>query len=563
MDRDKRFNLLVCLALMLTVAALYAPVAGFQFLSYDDRQYLLENANVNSGLSLRNLYWAFTSFYQANWHPLTWLSHMVDVQLFGLNPAGHHLVSVVLHCANSILLFLFLRQATGASWRSAVVAALFALHPLHVESVAWVAERKDVLAACFGLAALLAYVRYGRKPSFKLYLPVAGLFLLGLLAKPMLVTLPFLLLLLDYWPLARWPWTGWRRLAAEKIPLLLLSAGSCWLTFLAQNSGIVNVERPLAMKVANAAVSYSVYLKRMILPADLAVLYPFAPSIPGWQATGAVVLLAAITVLAFHLRQRQPWLLFGWLWYLGMLVPVIGLVTVGYQANADRYTYLPLIGIFIMVAWGGAALVAGHPARQRAAVGIILSVLAGCWIVARGQLMYWRDSIDLFSRAVAVTRDNFVAWNNLGAALHLSNRYGEALRAYEASLKIMPDQALPHNNIGLLLVRLGRPADALPHYRQALTLQPDYREAAGNLGVALVELGDLDGAVEQFARSVRVEIGSVEQINRFRNGFDMIRHGEYAGAVALFDEAVRREPARATDYAKLGAALIRYGRGGQ
>jgi Flp pilus assembly protein TadD len=558
MTREKSANLLICLLLLLAVVALYAPVARHPFINYDDTQYLLENPNVAAGLTLHNLRWAFTSFYQANWHPITWLSHMLDVELFDLAPGGHHLTNVLLHAANTLLLYLFLFRTTAARWPSALVAALFALHPLHVESVAWVAERKDVLSTFFGMATLLAYARHARTPGPAGYLLTLGFFALGLMSKPMLVTLPCLLLLLDIWPLCRQR-TGLVRLVVEKLPLLSMSAGASWITYTAQNTGIVNASLPLKVKLASALVAYAIYLRRMVWPSGLAILYPFEPAIPGWEVAAAGLLLSTVTVLALRQRKRFPYLPVGWFWYLGTLVPVIGLVSVGYQATADRYTYVPLVGIFIMLAWGAADFAGRSRRRQKvvAATATVILVCLAC--TARWQLGFWRSSIALFSRTVAVTAGNYVAWNNLGVACQLEGMEGAAIRAYATSLAMNPAQVPPHNNLGLILAHQGRLGEAATHYRAALAMQPDYSDASSNLGVALLRQGDLQGAVRQFARSVHVVLDSDDLVNRFSLGLGLIRGGRYAEAMARFDAVARSDPGHAKDYARLGSELIRLG----
>ncbi len=560
MLNEKRTGLFICLLLAVAVVVLYAPVARYPFINYDDSQYLLENANVSAGLTFNNLQWAFTAFYQANWHPLTWLSHMLDVQLFGLDPAGHHLSNVLLHGANTLLLYLFLFRTTSARWRSAFVAALFALHPLHVESVAWVAERKDVLSTFFGMSTLLAYGRYARNPGPGGYLLTGSCFALSLLSKPMLVTLPCLLLLLDFWPLQRWQRTGPVRLVAEKLPLLALSVSASLITYAAQNTGIVNPYVQLKFRLANAVIAYGAYLYRMVWPKGLAILYPVDYAIPAWETAAVGSMLAIVTILVLRQGGRFPYLPVGWFWYLGLLVPVIGLVNVGYQATADRYTYLPLVGVFIMLAWGAADFAGENRQRQKtmtAMAVVILICLAGA---ARWQLGFWRSSSALFSRAVAVTVNNYVAWNNLGAAYQSEEKYGAAIRAYEAALAINPSQAPPHNNLGLILAKQGRLVAAVAHYQTALTLQPGYSDASSNLGVALLRLGDLQGAVRQFARSVNVELDADELVNSFARGLGLIGAGRYTEATNQFDAAIRSNPGHALDYSRLGSVLIRQGR---
>jgi tetratricopeptide (TPR) repeat protein len=559
MSTEKRLNLFICLFLALATAAVFAPALSHPFINYDDRQYILENANVTAGLTLHNVIWAFTSFSEANWHPLTWLSHMLDVELYGLNPSGHHLTSILLHMATTLLLYLFLHRATSSPWRSALVAALFALHPLRIESVAWVAERKDVLSAFFAMATLLAYARYARNPAPAGYLLVVGCFTLGLLSKPMLVTLPCLMLLLDYWPLGRWQRSEPVRLIVEKLPLLTLTAASCWVTYTAQHSGISNPSLPLQLKLANGAVAYATYLARMIWPAKLAILYPFDQSIPAGKVTSAVVLLSLISWQSLRLRRKYPWFTVGWFWYLGTLVPVIGLINVGYQATADRYTYLPLTGIFIVIAWGLTEFAETGPVRQKSVT--ILCAIALCTLaaVSRWQLSYWQSSVRLFTRAIEVTEKNYIAWNNMGAALQLEGKDNEALNAYEQSLAIHRFQAPPHNNIGLILAKQGRLGEAVSHYLTALSIEPGYSEAGCNLGRARLLQGDYRGAVLAFAGSAKLTIEDESVLSSFAGGLQLIRGGHYREAIAGFDALIKKEPGKAGDYGRLGGLLITYG----
>jgi len=560
MVSEKTRQQLIPLLLALLTLAVYAPMLRHGFVNYDDYQYVVDNPHVSGGLTSGNIRWAFTAIYQANWHPLTWLSHMLDVELFGMSPGGHHLTSLLLHTANTLLLNRFLANSSGSRWRSACVAALFAIHPLHVESVAWVAERKDLLSGFFFMTTLLAYIRYCRSSTVAGYLLTLGSFSLGLLCKPMLVTLPCLLLLLDFWPAGRFSRKALPRLLLEKLPLLLLSAASCRITWIAQQSGIPNPSIPLKVKLANAATAYTGYLVDMSWPMELAVLYPFDHAIPQWKLVLSALVLAAVTAAALLKWRRSPYLPMGWFWYLGTLMPVIGLVTVGYQSSADRYTYLPLTGIFIIVVWGAADL-ASSLKREKATVALTaVLVIAGLAVACRWQLGFWNDSISLFTRSVAVTDDNFVAWNNLGAAYQTAGKPDEALRAYRKSLEINPAQAPPHNNIGLILASQGRLDEAIRHYATALSLAPFFREAGCNLGVALIRMGRLEEAVRQFGVVVRLTLDSTGQLERFAAGLQLIRQGKYAAATALFDEAVRQDPLHGPAYAELGALLVRFGR---
>src|SRR3972149_3559607 len=477
---------------LLAVLIVFGQTLRHDFVNYDDRLYVYENPYVTHGLTTQGIVWAFTSKHASNWHPLTWLSHMLDCQLFGLAPWGPHLVNVLLHAATAILLFLVLRRMTGDLWPSAFVAVVFAVHPLRVESVAWVAERKDVLSGLFFMLTLWAYVGYVRHPfSTARYLTVMVLFALGLMAKPMLVTLPFVLLLLDYWPLGRMtplaaenrnkrlgatvqlspqrifsipPQQSFSippqrifsipaRLAMEKVLLMVLAAASCAATLWAQSEVIADDEHmPLSLRIGNAVISYVAYLVQLFYPAGLAVLYPHPWSgLPMWKVAGALLLLAAICGGVVALRRRCPYLLVGWLWYLGMLLPVIGLVQVGLQAMADRYTYLTQIGLCIAFAWGVAQFTRSWPYRGWVcgiASVLALATLLGCaWL----QTSYWHDSETLWTHTLACTSRNFVVHNNLGNALAKVGRLKEAVENYEQALELKSNYHEAHNNLGVAL----------------------------------------------------------------------------------------------------------------
>ena len=420
-DRWTVFGIGIFLAAI--IWAVFGQTLHFEFVNFDDDTYVYENPEVSQGLTFKGIIWAFTRFHSFNWHPLTWLSHMLDCQLYGSNPGGHHLTNILLHAVAAILLFLVLRQMTGALWRSAFVAAVFAVHPLHVESVAWVSERKDVLSGVFFMLTIGTYVRYARQPwSPAHYGLVALLFALGLMCKPMLVTLPILMLLLDYWPLNRFsnftPQVFFR-LVAEKIPLFALAAVSCAVTIFAQTDAIKSFDQiSLPLRVGNALVSYAIYLKQMFWPSNLAVLYPF-PSHGEviWKMILASIVLFSISASVFVLRKTRPYLLVGWLWYLVMLVPVIGIFQVGTQAHADRYTYLPQIGLYLLLTWTAVDLCAGWRFRRVVLGGSSTVILVALIFCARAQASYWQNSESLWTHALACTSDNFIAHNNLGTAL--------------------------------------------------------------------------------------------------------------------------------------------------
>jgi protein O-mannosyl-transferase len=569
---SRNSRLLVCVVLVSLTLAAFWPVLHHDFNEYDDAQYVTRNGHVKEGLTASSLHWALTSFHASNWHPVTWMSHMLDWSLYGPAAGGHHFTSLLLHLLNACLLFLVLERGTGAAGRSAVVAALFAVHPLHVESVAWIAERKDVLSTLFWLLATLAYVRSARAPRTADRAAVAILLALGLAAKPMLVTLPFTLLLLDFWPLRRWGWDRPRglfpripsALFREKIPLFLLSAASCAVTLAAQQGAMGSLERyPPAARAGNALLSYASYLAKTVWPARLAVFYPRGdPFADVSKVIGAAALLAVATGAAFLLRRTRPYVLFGWLWYLGALVPVIGLVQVGNQSMADRYTYVPLIGIFVIAVWGAAD---GLRALARAAAGrdpawlLIPAAIVLVPLVAatRIELGYWRDAVALFERAVSVA-DSGIARTNLGEALLNRGRDAEAAEQFRAALGIDPLLGEAHNSLGLLLEREDRIEEALGHYEDAVRVRPGYGVAHRNLGRLLGSLGRLDEAVAHDRRAL--EIDPLDAGAHANLGLALDAQGRLEEAVAHYEAALEIDPRSPDVHNNLGSTLSRLGR---
>ncbi|HEY6837644.1 MAG TPA: tetratricopeptide repeat protein [Geobacteraceae bacterium] len=497
---------LLAILLLIVTVAVYAPVAHNGFVTYDDDGYVTNNAMVRAGLTGRGFVWAFTAIHEANWHPLTWLSHMADCQLFGLDPRGHHLMNLAFHGANTLLLFLLLVRLFRAPWRSAAVALLFAVHPLHVESVAWVAERKDLLAALFWFLALVAYLRYAKGPTIGRYLAVLALFVLGLLAKPMVVTLPLILLLVDWWPLGRFTTTPLRRLLVEKVPFLLISLGSALITVVAQKKGdtIASLTQiSLDERLANIPVAYVRYLVKMVWPADLAVFYPY-PHLSWWEPVAALGLLAVVTTAAVRLRRERPWLLFGWLWYLVILLPVIGIVQVGLQSMADRYTYLSLIGPFLALVWGAAELCRRLPQRRMLLGFLAVAVMVPLALLARRQTGFWRDSMTLFTHAAAAVPGNFIALNNLGTLYADKGMSAEGDRFYREALRANPSYAQAWYNLGVSLDAEGRIAEAQAHFAEAVRLRPSFAEAHYNLAITLGKQGRVAEAVGEFREAVRL-----------------------------------------------------------
>lgn len=503
---------LVASALCALVAAVFWRTGEFGFVAFDDPRYVLDNPHVGAGLSWSGIRWAFSATWAANWHPLTWLSLMLDVEAFGLDPGWMHRLNVLWHCAGTVLLFLVLRSATGSLWRPALVAALFGVHPLHVESVAWIAERKDVLSAFFWLAAMAAWVRYARRPSAGRYLLVAGAMTLGLLAKPMVVTLPAVLLLLDVWPLGRAdparPWRSWAPgLLLEKLPLLALSLASSAVTLAAQSAGgavTASARLPLAARMGNALVAWVWYLWKSIWPTSLAAFHPhpgMSPGgIPAWKVAGAASLLVAASALVLWQWRRRPWLAVGWGWYLVTLLPVIGLVQVGRQGMADRYTYLPLVGIFAAVAWSLPAASAlsrrGRAAIAAAASAAVLSLAAA----ARAQVETWRDTPSLFSHATAVNRDNWLAWGSLGVWHFDRGRRDEALRAFLEAVRSAPWDADGWANVAACCAADGRWGQAADALERAVALQPGDEDNLAHLAVAAGRAGRSGRAAEVVER---------------------------------------------------------------
>ena len=523
----------ICLMLTVVTFAVYLPVLQCQFVNYDDDVYVTLNPHIRNGLTWEAAGWSFAAgliYSSPNvdyWRPLSYLSHALDSQLFGLHPAGHHLMSLAIHVAATLALFLVFNSMTGALWRSAFVAGLFALHPLHVESVAWIAERKDVLSGLFFILTLGAYTGYSRSPSASRYLLVLGLFGLALMSKPIVVTLPFVLLLLDYWPLGRVPGGGWRvtrfglqvpqfsnlsRLLFEKLPFFLLAMGLSIFAFHSQQTvgaaSLLHVSLPA--RIGNALASYAAYIMNLSWPVNLAVFYPYNSALPMWQVAGALVLLAGITFLVLVAARRCPWLPVGWLWFLGMLLPVIGILQVGAQARADRYTYLSSIGFFLLVTWTVGDLC--PPWRHRklvlgALMSIVLAILTACTTV---QISNWRNSESLWTHALACTSDNVVTRYHLGLAYFQQRRADEAITQFQKALEIQPDNAEARYNLGTVLIQQGRLDEAIAQLQKALEIQPNNASAHKNLGIALLQQGHLDEAIAHFKKSLEIRPNQVE-----------------------------------------------------
>ena len=573
-----RTEIAIAAALAIVTFAIYAQVIGHHFITLDDPTYIQENPMVNRGVTLAGVAWAFTAFYATNWHPLTWISHMLDCQFFGMN-AGHHLlVNVLIHATNTLLVFWFLLRTTHARWPSALVAALFALHPLHVESVAWVSERKDTLSTFFGLLSLIAYVRYAKAPSISRYAWVAIALALGLLAKPMLVTWPFVMLLLDYWPLGRLAGpmvkehrrgaphkeaaTGIASLVWEKLPLFALVAASAIITFVAQSQGgavRTFTDAPITLRLSNALVSYVKYLLLTFWPNDLAVYYPFAwAGIPAWQIIGAALLLLGITAFCFSQRKIRPYLIVGWLWFLGTLVPVIGLVQVGGQIMADRYFYVPSIGLFIAIVFGLADIAKSWRVAPLLSGGIAVGVLLILATLTNAQAQRWRDSFTLFEHTLAVTPPNLRIENSLALAMGASGKYDEAAAHFEKTLQIDPSFYDGLVGMGVTRAFQGRMPEAIGYFQAAIRSQPDTPKAHVQLALALWKQNNDQAAFEEMRRASQLAPNDADIRADFGLALELV--GQIPEAIEQLHEALRMNPNNAEAHGNLGLALLASGK---
>jgi len=502
----KRIDILICFFLILITFSVYSQVKDHSFITYDDDLYVTRNFHVQDGLTGESIAWAFSFNDVFYWHPVTWLSHMLDCQLYGLNAGMHHLTNLILHIINSLFLFLVFKRMTGAIWRSAFVAVLFALHPINVESVAWVAERKNVLSTFFWLLTMLAYVHYTKRPTLYRYLPVFFSFVLGLLSKPMLATLPFVLLLIDYWPLKRvefgklcinqdrkidkFIFSAQKgrhlfSLILEKIPLFFLSSVSIFVSLVSVHRfGIVLSydSKPMALRIENALVSYVKYIKNAFWPNDLAFIYPYPDMLPVWQSVSAGFLLFFITAISVWKIRKKPYFIIGWLWYFGSLIPVIGLVQAGFwPAMADRWAYVPIIGIFIIITWGMTDLLKEWRYKEIVLVASAGLALSFFIITSLQQVRYWKSSVMLYKHTLDVTERNYLVHNNLGNVYYREGKTAKAVYHYNEALRINPGYAFAHNNLGAAMIRDGKIERAIFHFQEALRIKPDYIDANKNL----------------------------------------------------------------------------------
>ena len=557
----------LCILLVVSIFLPYRQILRYDFVAFDDDTRVTKNPYVQAGLTSESIAWSF-SFTEKNrtyWHPLTWISHILDCQLFELNPGMHHLTSLIIHMANSVLLFLVLAKMTGSVWRSVFVSALFALHPINVDSVAWVAERKNVLSTFFWMLTMLTYAFYTERPGLLRYLMTFLAYALGLLAKPMLVTLPFVLLLLDYWPLGRLRHPGIAtayRLFAEKIPLLVLSGISVYMSTLSlKNFGTIrSVESlPLDLRVSNALFSYISYILKMIWPQNLAVFYPYPDAVPIWKAACAAMLLIFVSLLALLVMKQKGYLTVGWFWFFGTLIPVSGLVQAGlWPAMADRWAYVPLIGLFIMITWGASDLVARWRHKNTGfaiiAATLLIALTTSTWLQARN----WSDSTALFEHTLQVTKKNWVMHYALGLTLANKGRINEAIGHFSEAVKVNPNVAEAHKDFAIALAKQRNIDEAIHHYSEALRIYPGYAEAHNGLGFSLAEQGRTDEAIRHYHDALKINPGYADA----HNGLGLIRakQGRMAEAMGYFSEALRINPLFAEAHSNLGVAMMREGK---
>ena len=548
---------------MLLNIVVFASVRHFQLVNWDDSTYLSENPTVLGGLSWSSAWWALTTGHSPYWHPMTWLSHLLDVTLFGTDAGAYHVTNLVLHIANTLLVFELFRRMTGAAGRSAFVAAIFAVHPLHVESVAWIAERKDVLSTFFWVLTVLAYIAYVRRPAAPRYLAMLVLYALALMSKPMVVTLPVVLLLLDTWPLRRD--TPWPRLALEKAPLFVLALATSVATVIVQNrvGAMAALDAlPWRLRAADATAGYVAYLWKTVWPTHLAAFYPLFAISP-WRVAGAALALSAVTVAVTCNRARFPYLFVGWFWYVITIAPVIGFLQAGEQGMADRFMYVPMIGLLLMVAWGVPDLATGlTPRGSRLIPAGAVALVAASAIAARAQVAHWSDSVSLWEHATRATPESYVAYENLGQALRERGRLEEARASYQKALEHAPARApgylaVIHNSLGMVLTREGKTAEALDRFAAAARLNPGFAEAHGNLANALAAEGRLADAIEHYREAVRLKPEYTEP--RVGLGSALLRQGDAAAAISAYREALRLDPDLAQAHNGLGAALAMEG----
>lgn len=565
----RHISLKVCLFLIITTVMVYGQIVTHDFVEFDDDRYVNENPQVTAGLTAEGIHWAFSTTFAQFWHPLTWLSLMLDTHIFGISPGGYLATNLLLHIFNTLLLYIFFKRTTGSVWHSGFVAALFALHPLHVESVAWIAQRKDVLSTFFWMLTLLCYASYVKRPGFKTYLPVLLFLVLGLMAKPMLVTLPFALLLLDYWPLDRFQLPASFRslyhcalsLICEKIPLFVVAGAASVVAYLAQQGegrikslAVVSLES----RVANALVSYAVYIGKMLWPFKLACFYPYPDAFQWWQVGGSFFLLVSISWFAVRFARSYPFLIIGWLWYLGTLVPVIGLVKIGAYAMADRYSYVPLIGISVILAWGVPALLSNKPYRKVVYTGLGVFTIVLCLVMTWFQVRVWQNQYTLFSHAVEVTSDNYLAHNGLGRALKKQGELDEATNQFFEALRIKPDFLPTYINLGSIYYIQNKTDEAITYFSKAVQKNPNLVDAHNSLGMLYDQQGQTDKAIEHFRATLAIKPENVGAHKFLAKA--LVAQGKMDEAVYHYLELLRLQPANADVHYNLGIALENQGK---
>lgn len=554
-QKEKRSIILVMVLLIVATVITYLQVVQLHFINYDTPVYVNLNARVVSGITIDNIRWALTTTYFSNWHPLTWISHMLDMEIWGLNPAGHHASNLILHIANSLLLFILFHKISGKLLNSALVAGLFALHPLHIESVAWIAERKDLLATFFALLSILSYYYYTIRQNLFHYFPILFFFTLGLMAKPMIVTLPAILLLLDYWPLARFPQlyhkidgdpirpytNSLSSIIMEKIPLILISILSSAITIVAQQGSMVSTNAlSVDMRLANSITSYGSYILKTIWPTNLAIIYPH-PGMPLLsQIIPSALALILFSFMSIRWRRTKPWFGIGWLWFLGTLLPVIGFIHVGHQAMADRYTYVPLIGLFIIVAWGLNDILRKVRNKNTIYIALSISILLSSSILTWHQLRYWQDEKSLFSRAIEITGDNYIAEHNLGHFYLQKENYPKAIEHFKRAIKINSFHDISYLNIGIAFSQIGDSQQAIALYQAALTINPSLSLAEHNLAGEFAKRGQVDPAIKHYRRAIQLNPALLKSY--FNLGEIHLQQGDIEEATILFKELLKVRP---------------------
>ena len=554
--------LLICLCLVAVVIAVYWPVYNYDFVKLDDGSYVTDNIKIQSGLNFKSIYWAFTLSFVGNWHPITMLSYILDYQLFKDQAGGYHLINVLFHILNTLLLFYILMRMTGAVWPSAFVAAAFALHPLHVESVAWIAERKDLLSTFFWLLTMCSYVHYVENPKLKWYLTAILFFILGLMSKPMLVTLPFVLLLLDYWPLERFGRQKLFYLIREKIPFFFLSAISSVITFLVQRSSGAVISFDMVspkLRVCNAFISYIKYIEKMVWPSQLAIFYSYSGNeLSVIRVTICELLLILISICFIYLGRRYRFFAVGWLWYLGTLVPVIGLVQVGSQAMADRYTYITLTGLFIIIAFSAKEFVPKWRYKNFLLAFLAFMVLVSLASVSWRQVRYWKNSITLFEHTLQITKNNYYILHGYAASLFDLDRFDKAIEYYNKSLEIEPDFADAHNGLGLVLQRTGKASEAIEQFKLAVKYKPGFSSACYNLATMLCKRGKYKEAVDYFEQALKHKPDFIKA--RINLGMAFYELREFDKAIESFNKVIELEAGNIKAHANLGMSLTAKGK---